>query len=581
MPLFRSFRSRMVFYFLGVVSLVQIAVFISVDATNERLAREQVGMMLDDGVLGVRRAIESRTGQMTATMRTLAGDAAFREAVSRRDQGPLSALLRGYGIRAGADMLLVGEPDGRLVADASTRQGANFLLGTVQKLVPKGESTPFSGPVTVDDQAYQVIVLPMPGERGTTWLVAGFSLDNRFAEDVLQVTRMETSFAVREAGRARRVVASSLPAMRRAALGVAVSRINTRPSDTISVDLYGDEFLGRIVPLGRDGAGGVEVVVQRSLAKELESFDDLRAVVMFLSIGGLVLSAFGALFVARSVTEPANALTEAARGVAKGDFNQPIEVDRKDELGTLAKAFDGMVKGLAERDRVRNVLGKVVSPEVAGMILTRGVELGGEEKLVTVLCSDLRGFKVLGGAYSPRETVDLLNAYLSRMTAVIEAHHGVVDKYLGAGIMAIFGAPVSHGDDAGNALAAALAMQANLEDLNDELARNNLPALDMGIGVNTSLVLAGNLGSPARLAYTVMGDGVALAARLEGLSARGGVDARVLASAETMRRTKRVFSVRPLAAASVLGKSDPELIYAVLGEPAGEAGRSAEAAVPA
>jgi adenylate cyclase len=196
--------------------------------------------------------------------------------------------------------------------------------------------------------------------------------------------------------------------------------------------------------------------------------------------------------------------------------------------------------------------------------------------MVTVLFSDLRNFTALSERRSAHDTVSLLNTYFTQMSAAIEAHGGVVDKYLGDGIMALFGAPVESEDHAGNAVMAALAMQSALVRMNRDLAARGMPPLTMGIGINSGVAVAGNLGSPERLNYTVIGDSVNLAARLEGLTKRLGGDEAIVISAETLKLSRRNFRVRPLGARAVRGKADPVEVYAVLGTAdAGAAGRPA------
>jgi len=265
------------------------------------------------------------------------------------------------------------------------------------------------------------------------------------------------------------------------------------------------------------------------------------------------------------VTRPVLALAEAARAIEKGGEVAPVRVRQVDELGELGNAFNRMVRGLAERDRVRSLLGKVVSPEIAEKLLSRDVELGGEEREVTMLFSDLRGFTTYSESRDAQEIVAVLNEYFTRVSAAIESNNGVVDKYLGDGMMALFGAPVSHEDDAGNAMAAALAMVETLDEMNRGLAQRGLPPLSMGIGINTGHVVAGNLGGPNRLNYTVIGDGVNLAARLEGLSKRDGLNAAIIASEATVRRAKRRFKVQSLGETAVRGRAEPVSIYAVTG----------------
>src|SRR5947207_14311097 len=152
-----------------------------------------------------------------------------------------------------------------------------------------------------------------------------------------------------------------------------------------------------------------------------------------------------------------------------------------------------MSAGLAERDRVRNLLDKVVSPAIATELLRKQVTLGGEQREVTVLFSDLRNFTTMSEPLAPEETLGILNHYFSRMAAIVEKHGGVVDKYVGDGLMALFGAPVAHPDDADRALCATLEMSEALDDLNRQWQQQRgLPRIDVGIGINTAVVVAGN-----------------------------------------------------------------------------------------
>jgi adenylate cyclase len=240
--------------------------------------------------------------------------------------------------------------------------------------------------------------------------------------------------------------------------------------------------------------------------------------------------------------------------VVGGDYEEPVEVSQRDELGLLASSFNDMMKGLSERDRVRDLLGKVVSPEVAEELLSRGIELGGEERRVSVLFSDVRGFTSLSERKTPAELVDLLNAHLTRVSAIVERHGGVVDKYIGDAVMAVFGAPLARDDDAVRAVRAALELAA--------LPASDSGALVIGVGVNTDVVVAGNMGSRTRLNYTVIGDGVNLASRLEGLTKRYGVGAIV---SESTRDACPDLAFRELDRVRVKGKTQPVRIFEPLG----------------
>ncbi len=560
---FRSFRSRIIFFVLGLLSLVQVAVFLTVDLTNARHARAQISGALEAGVSTFQRLLDSRSAQLAESVRILAADFAFKTALATRDAPTIQSVLQNHGSRVGADVMLLVSLEGKPIADAAA-ETPRPLNAPLAKLLETAEAQErAAGAITFDGRPYQMTALPAAAPFPVGWLVTGFEMDDDLARELRQFTQLETSFVARSGG-AGRVMASSLPAAQRAALARALEGGMPDGSGMMSVDIGGEEFLSRVVPL-RAGDGEVSVLVQRSLEKELRPFRELRMAVLLLSFGGLLLSACGALFIARSVTRPVLELAAAARDVQNGNYERPLRIAQQDELGALASAFNRMMKGLAERDRVRSLLGKVVSPAIAERLLSREVELGGEEREVTVLFSDLRGFTSFSESRPAHEIVTILNDYFTRMSAAVESHDGVVDKYIGDGIMALFGAPVAHEDDAGNALAAALAMLEALQAMNRGLAARGVPALRMGIGIATARVIAGNLGSPNRLNYTVVGDGVNLAARLEGLTKPDALDAEIIAAESTIQRAKRRFQVRALGATAVRGKAEPVAVYAVTG----------------
>ncbi|MSU49207.1 MAG: adenylate/guanylate cyclase domain-containing protein [Opitutus sp.] len=222
-----------------------------------------------------------------------------------------------------------------------------------------------------------------------------------------------------------------------------------------------------------------------------------------------------------------------------------------------------MTASLTERDLVRDLLDKNVSPEVAAQLLRDGATLGGEEREVTVLFADLRGFTTLSEKLPARDLVSLLNRYLDRMSAEIEAQGGVIDKFIGDAIMALFSAPVTQIDAADRAIAAALAMERALVQLNRELAAEGIPPL--GIGVYTARVIAGNIGSQRRLNYSVIGDGVNIASRLQSLTRTAEYRTNVIVSAAALAalRAPEKVTARPPGSVQVKGRNEPVEIFAV------------------
>jgi adenylate cyclase len=189
------------------------------------------------------------------------------------------------------------------------------------------------------------------------------------------------------------------------------------------------------------------------------------------------------------------------------------------------------------------------------------VRLGGTNAKASILFADIRGFTTLSETLPPEKIVEILNEYFTRVTDVIFEHGGTLDKYLGDGLMALFGVPVSKGNDARNAVRAALGIQQLIQELNQEGTQRGWPDLRVGIGVNTGVVTAGNIGSPKRIDYTVIGDAVNVSSRLCSNAAPG----QVLISESTAADVGTEFQLKQLQPLQVKGKSHPLNVFSVAG----------------
>ncbi len=277
-----------------------------------------------------------------------------------------------------------------------------------------------------------------------------------------------------------------------------------------------------------------------------------------LTLGGALLASY---FLSHGLSAPVARLVAATRRVADGDYDFHVHSRSTDELGALARAFNAMIDDLALKRRYRSLLDKVVSREVAEEMLRGEIVLGGENRTVTTLFADLRGFTRLTQGMEPQEVIAMLNEFMDAAAGAVEAEGGVVDKYVGDAIMALFGAPVSAPDDALRAARAALGLQAAVERLNADRRRRDLPLLAAGVGLNTGLVVAGNMGSQNRLNYTVLGTPVNVAARLCA-RAPGG---EVLISEATWREVREAVVAEPLEPLPLKGISHPVMTYRVTG----------------
>ncbi len=235
-------------------------------------------------------------------------------------------------------------------------------------------------------------------------------------------------------------------------------------------------------------------------------------------IVGAIVTILALLF-ARTIVKPIQALTKAAHKIEKGELEGlHIKVYHHDELGVLAQAFNTMIGGLRDRQKERDIFGRVVSPEVREKLLNGNLELGGETRICTVLFSDIRGFSTISEQMVPQAVMSLLNEYLTEMTAAVRPWGGYINNFIGDAIIVIFGAPIVQPDQEWCAVSAALAMRDRLEALNQRrITRGEVP-IRSGIGISTGEVVAGQIGSMERLLYTVIGDAVNVAARLESLT---------------------------------------------------------------
>jgi adenylate cyclase len=215
-----------------------------------------------------------------------------------------------------------------------------------------------------------------------------------------------------------------------------------------------------------------------------------------------------------------------------------------------------LVHSVAEEQRHRDRLRRYFSPQVAAQVEhLAGDAARGEERRVTVLFADLRDFTALSETLTGDRVVETLNAFHAAMVETVFAHGGTLDKYLGDGLMAYFGAPVDDPLHARRAVECALAMQERLALLNEERGRRGEPALRMGVGLHTGPVVLGNVGAPSRLEFTAVGDTVNVAARIEQLTKTLGVP--VLVSASTRAQADGAFAFRPAGVVAVKGKAAP------------------------
>lgn len=295
--------------------------------------------------------------------------------------------------------------------------------------------------------------------------------------------------------------------------------------------------------------------------------------VMLISVALTVLAAIlGLLFaalVSAGVTRPVRRLLEGAKAVEAGDLQGTLVATSQDEIGHLTTAFNQMVEQLRLKERLRETFGKYVDPRVVeGLIEGPALAAEGQRRVMTVLFCDVKGFTSTSEGMTPQGLVKVMNRYFSTMSAPIRRHQGIIDKYIGDAIMAYWGPPfAADAEQTRLASLAALEMLQLVPQLRAELPEllgvRTLPnTFDIRIGIATGEVLVGSIGSELMMSYTVMGDTVNLASRLEGANKEYG--GRILVSEATVAGASAAIEAREIDRLVTLGQTQPQAVFEVM-----------------
>jgi adenylate cyclase len=290
----------------------------------------------------------------------------------------------------------------------------------------------------------------------------------------------------------------------------------------------------------------------------------------FLTLLAAILGLVFSLLVSAGVTRPVRRLLEGAKAVEAGNLDGEVPITSKDEIGHLTTAFNQMVEQLRLKERIRETFGKYIDPRIVeGLIDRPMLAAEGQRRVMTVLFCDVRGFTSTSEGMTPQGLVKVMNRYFSTMSGPIRDHEGIIDKYIGDAIMAYWGPPFT--DDAAQARLASLAALKMLElvprlrtELPELLGIRSLPhSFDLRIGIATGEVLVGSIGSEFMMNYTVMGDTVNLASRLEGANKEYG--GRILVSEATLAAASDAVEAREIDRVAVLGQNRPQAVFEIMG----------------
>jgi adenylate cyclase len=251
--------------------------------------------------------------------------------------------------------------------------------------------------------------------------------------------------------------------------------------------------------------------------------------------------------------------------IAAGDEKVSANVTVLPLISTSGKKLGAlvMIEDITSEKRLKSTMSRYMDPSVAEKMLQAGAEiLGGQSSVATVLFSDIRSFTTLTEELGPQATVSMLNEYFTIMVDCIQSEGGMLDKFIGDAIMAIFGTPMTHEDDEDRAVRASLSMLRELNAFNVRRQTEGKKPIHIGVGINTDSIVSGNIGSPRRMDYTVIGDGVNLAARLEGACKH--YRARLLSSEFTFKKLRGTYRTREVDRVIVKGKTQPIGVIEIL-----------------
>lgn len=562
---FRSFRSRLIVFLLGLLVPVLGGIFYYVNTNNTEYTEETINSYLEFGADVFDYTREQQALTLQAITNSLTSDFGFRTAYAANDpatlfDAALNVMDRSFN---SVDMLLILDLDGQVIIDTET-QGMEMLVGRWLQLLnaaDENEEGRAEMIIAIDGLPFQVIALPLYLPRQVAWIIGGFALDQEFVDRVKKTTLSEVSIVKleQEPGSENadlEVIVSTLTSEGQSALAQQIQFNGAQLTSLQRVSAPSQDYTSLLRRLYGVQGDSVQVfaVIQRSYEENSENVVQFRSLLVQFYLLVLVVSLLAVLFLARSITTPLSRLVSVVKQIEKGDYDRSVAVQSNDEIGELADSVNSMARGLAEKERVRDLLGKVVSHQIAEQLLNNPIELGGEERVATILFSDIRGFTTFCEGLPPKEVLRALNIVLSTISDIVELHQGVVDKYNGDAVMALFGVPIKGTLDTANAMSALLDITAALEKMDS--------GLSACVGITTGVVVAGNLGSSNRMNYSVIGDTVNLSARLESLTRLYDVSNIVC---EASRDDAPNFAYRELDIVCVAGKSQSVRIFELLG----------------
>ena len=346
-----SLQTRIVVLFMAMLLLVQVAGFAVIRGSIAEHGRQSVNQELLFGERVFGRLMAQNADKLALGARVLSADFGFRAAVASDDRETIASALANHGKRIGATLTFFYASDRTLKSSGeNTASGGWEIDGKrVESLIGEADRDGWAaGPALVQQHLYQLVVVPVRAPVVIGWVVMGFAVDDSLTADMRALSRLDASFLLRASDGGAQVLATSLAPGAAAAL--AATRTLPAPGAPFGLAIDGHDYGALLMPLLVSDKREVMIVLQRSIGEAIAPFNRLQLTLLILTLGGLLVSVIGSVLTARRITRPMTTLAESALRMGAGDYAQPIAIDGDREVGDLARAFNQMREGIAQRE---------------------------------------------------------------------------------------------------------------------------------------------------------------------------------------------------------------------------------------
>jgi adenylate cyclase len=570
----RTVRGKLTVLVASTLGVVIVVVMV-LSWLLHRQVLDEVDNRVDDAKAGFQTELEDDMADQTLTLKVMAADEDVVKALATRDMRGAHEIAGVFASVYPELDIVLADAEGRVLTQLGVTAPPE-RIDSITELHGVSKGQDYQGFIEhgcekPGSSAPPAIVMAK-GFAGTGSIVVCQPINLPYLNDTKEKLGLELALLEPQTGR----------------LLVSTARFPTGSLSKLSTEsIISDEgktswALARFDPRFMGGARGNYAVAAALDVTKIKQIV-LRNLIYALVV--LVLATATSIgFGARLATVMSRAIKRLQAAQKRLELQEFVHVDAVktgDELEDLATGFNQMVDQLKAADEMKRTMGKYMARKVMAHLLKEKMSLGGEKLNVTILFTDIRSFTSISEKMDPQALVALLNEYFTEMVAIVLGQDGVVDKYIGDAIMVVFGAPEPEPNDALRAVRSAVGMRDALRKLNDRIVQRGMTPLRTGIGIHTGEVIAGSIGHEEQRQYTVIGDAVNLASRLESATKHLGVN--ILISEHTYEIVKDEIEARAVKEITVKGRAQPVMTFEVLGmkgEPMLESSRPGRASPP-